>query len=245
MYFMFVDDSGNPHFTDKSQYYVISGIIIDEQSVDYVKEQLLEYKNIRFKNDYKDEEIHVHDIYKSYGNFKSLGLEEKYSLLTDLYNLIEKLPVTAISVGIDKNAFKLKHPTWNLFNAAWTFLIERFDNYINDNGYGLSKGLLRIDGSSRISQDETLRIVNQLRKHGSNFQKIKHILEEPLFVDSSLHEGIQLADASAYCTLRYLHGYQKFEPYWKIIHKKLRKNSQGIATGYGFKLFPNTRSETI
>ena len=29
MYIMYVDDSGTPHLSDESQYYVISGIIIN------------------------------------------------------------------------------------------------------------------------------------------------------------------------------------------------------------------------
>jgi hypothetical protein len=83
------------------------------------------------------------------------------------------------------------------------------------------------------------KIVNRLRRYGSHFQSIENIVEEPIFVESQIREGIQLADACAYCTVRYLNGSEKFLPYWDIVESKLRRSKSGIVLGYGLKIFPS------
>ena len=65
----------------------------------------------------------------------------------------------------------------------------------------------------------------------------KH-LRVPTFLPSKTQNGLQISDAAAYCTLKKLNNYVKFEPYWNIIKNKLRKSSSGKVEGFGYKLFP-------
>jgi hypothetical protein len=109
----------------------------------------------------------------------------------------------------------------DVFNAAWTFLTERFDKYIGEHGNTVNKGIIIVDRSSKIPEKEIWKIVNRLRRNGSHIQPVENIVEEPIFVDSQIREGIQIADACAYCTIMYLNNSEKFLQYWEIIESKL------------------------
>ena len=239
MYIMYVDDSGVPDLNDNSPFYVISGVIIHESDMTKMKNMVDEFKDRNFKSNYVNAEIHTHDIYKSRKEFDGITLQEKYDLLNKLYELINNLPITVISVGIDKKRAKNEMPHWDVFKAAWTFLIERFDSFIDDNDDSTNKGIIRIDKSCKIQESTTMELVNNLRKNGSYYQKIKHIIEEPQFLDSHRRRGLQLADVTAYCTVRNLTQSTKFQPYWNIVESKLRRSRSGQILGYGLKIFPN------
>ena len=94
------------------------------------------------------------------------------------------------------------HPYWDVFNAAWTFLTERFDKYVSDNDSSINKGIIIVDRSSKMPEKDIWKIVNRLRRNGSYFQAIENIVEEPIFIESQIREGIQLADACAYLQLK-------------------------------------------
>ena len=90
-----------------------------------------------------------------------------------------------------------------------------------------------------MPEKDIWKIVNRLRRNGSYFQAIENIVEEPIFIESQIREGIQLADACAYCTLKYLNGSEKFLRYWDIVKNKLRRSKSDVILGYGLKIFPN------
>jgi hypothetical protein len=125
-----------------------------------------------------------------------------------------------------------------LFDDAWTFLVERFEQFIDENRRNQDEGIIIVDKSSRMPEREIWKTVRTLRKFGSNYCEINHLIEEPIFIDSKIREGIQIADASAYCSFRHLMESVKFQPYWDIVRTKLRKGPGGLVTGYGFKVFP-------
>jgi hypothetical protein len=236
---MYVDDSGSPSVKDNTSYYVISGVIVHEIDINQMERKVQQYKSLNFIRGYEDAEIHVHDIYKGQRKFSELTLPRKHEILNNLYSLINTLPITIISVGISKVRLLQSHPDWDVFNAAWTFLTERFDKYVSDHGNSINKGIIIVDRSSKIPEKDIWKIVNRLRRYGSHFQSIENIVEEPIFVESQIREGIQLADACAYCTVRYLNGSEKFLPYWDIVESKLRRSKSGIVLGYGLKIFPS------
>lgn len=235
---MYVDDSGSPALKDHTKYYVISGVIVHETDMNQVERAIQRYRRTHFVDAYAESEIHVHDIYKSQKEYAALTKERKYQLLDELYHAIELLPIRVISVGIDKALVQAQKPHWNIFNAAWTFLCERFDMYIDDNGNSLNKGLIIVDKSSKMPEKEITNTVSRLRRFGSSFQDLSTLAEEPIFIDSHLREGIQVADACAYATLKNLNGHDKFTKYWDVVRGKLRSNVYGEVSGYGLKIFP-------
>jgi Protein of unknown function (DUF3800) len=233
---MYVDDSGSPGLKDGT-FYVITGVILHESIIRDFEKATQVYKRTHFR-EYANCEIHTHDIYKSKRDFSDLTLKRKYELLDSLYDFMLKLPITVISVGIEKVKFVKRYSIDYLFEDAWTFLVERFEQFINDNGQGSNEGMMIVDKSSKIPENEICKIVRRLRRIGTNFCEINHLVEEPMFIDSSIREGIQMADAAAYCTIKHLTNYVKFSSYWDILASKIRRGPTGQIEGYGFKVFP-------
>ena len=205
---MYVDDSGSPDLKDRSGYYVISGVIIHELHIRNIEVETQYYKENNFGK-YNNCEIHVSDIFNETREFKGIEPVEKYKILDSLYDFIEKLEMTVISVGIDKVEIVERYTKSLIFTYAWTQLIERFNSFISDNGNNQNKGLVITDKSSKLPENDIINIINDLRASGTDYIKVTHLVEEPIFIESKLREGIQLADASAYCTLKYLSGYTK------------------------------------
>ena len=57
-------------------------------------------------------------------------------------------------------------------------------------------------------------------------------------MDSVAVEGIQVADAIAYCTYLHKINSTEFKPYWEKIYDKFRKGENGTIRGFGIKEFP-------
>jgi hypothetical protein len=234
---MYVDDAGTPSVKDLGNYYVISGVIIEDRDLFFIERKVEDYRKLFFVKPYTDEEIHVHNIYHSEGNFGILSLADKYSLLNGIYQMIDSMPITVVSVGIDKIKSRGQYPNWNILNAAWTFLIERFDNFVYDKD-GNDNGKIVVDISTNTDTRQISTLVKTLIIAGSNIQNIRTVTEAPSFFPSKTQHVLQIADAAVYCTLRNLNNYTKFDPYWNIIKNKLRKSRFGKIEGYGYKVFP-------
>ncbi|MBV9178114.1 MAG: DUF3800 domain-containing protein [Nitrososphaeraceae archaeon] len=235
---MYVDDSGNPTLKG-GQYYVLSGIIIHETSLRDIENRVRHYKETNFKGLYANKEIHAYYMYQGEGDFKDIDPRSRIVLLRNLYTSMSLMPITIISVGIEKRLIQNAFPYWNPLRAAWIFITERFDRYISENSMNsLDKGIIMIDKGSRSSDKVATSVINHIRKNGSNTQQINHIIEEPVFISSAVSEPMQIADASAYCTMKYLTNASKFVNYWDMIYNKLRKGPNGNIIGYGLKVFP-------
>jgi len=235
---MYVDDSGSADYKDKSKKYILSGVIIYKDSIKDMKNAVNQYKIDNFIDEYIDAEIHTHDIFKSKGEFTRITLDTKYQLLDKLYETVANMDITTISVIIDKELLKKQYPTWKVFNTAWTYLVERYDKYIEFSDKVDEGGIIKIDKSTSRQQVDAFKIVKELRKDGSYWQNVDHVIQDPTFVNSAAVEGVQVADAIAYCTFRYQTGSTKFQKYWNKVYNKFRTGEFGVVKGYGVKEFP-------
>lgn len=224
---------------------MISGVIAHESGYDFMEDKIRGYKELNFSGYYRDAEIHLREIWQGKNKFEGIDFNTKCRLLNNLYSLIEALPISLIAVAINKHLIISEYPNWSVFNAAWVFLTERFDNYISDNGDLLNKGMMFVDRNSKMPDKEISRIVNSLRKNGSHIQNIKFIHEDPLFVTSIDTALLQIADAIFYCTLKQLYMTRWFNPFWLSIKNKFRDNGFGNILGYGLKIFPRKGNEAI
>ena len=68
-----------------------------------------------------------------------------------------------------------------------------------------------------------LDFINKIRRYGTGWQPIRHIVEEPLFLDSSESAGLQIADAVAYCITNTIKENCDFDSYWNMIYEKAQK----------------------
>ena len=237
---MHVDESGSISHKDNTKYYVLSGVIVNNDEIYNLKQISYKYKLSNFIRDYVDAEIHTHDIFKSRGDFTRISLEEKYHLLDELYAAISKMDIIIISIVIDKHEIQERNPSWKILDNAWLYLFERFDNYLECISNS-AEGIIKIDKSTPKQQSEVYKIIRFLRNRTADCQKTR-INTDPVFIDSASAEGIQIADAIAYCTFSHKSNSAKFESYWKMIYHKFRRDRHGHVNDYGIKEFPNKRS---
>lgn len=242
LYIMYIDESGVEEIKDQTKYFVTSGVIFHESGLAEMKKKITDFKESVFVDDLKDLEIHVHDIYKGKNDFYGLKLERRMKILDELYASISNIRFSITSVAIDKpNLLNSKWSDYDVLEKGYTFLIERFDNFLRRTN---NKGIVRIDKTSNKSialnkkDCKILDIVNHIRKHGTNLQSIKNIAEEPFFIESHLRKGLQIADAIVYCTNSYLNTNEDFKKYWDMLEHKIHTSNSGSIWGYGLYVFP-------
>ena len=242
---MYIDESGVPSYNDTSRYYLLCGVIVHNDKIKAMKRGVFDYKQVYFVNNYIDAEIHTHNICKSKDEFSSLLVNEKNNLLDHLYRMISGLPIKIISVVIDKEMLKQKHSNWKIFKTAWIILVTRFNQYLESISILEEKGLIKMDRVTVEERQELGKIIKGMRQNKEKWQRIDNIVGEPVFATSHGTEGIQIADAVAYCTTKHLAKNNHFGQYWKII-EKLSHAKDGKLLGYGLIVFPpdnNKRDE--
>ena len=231
---MYVDDSGSPSNADQTNYFVLSGVIVHDDRIKCLQKAVCDYKHANFVNEYVDSEIHSHNIHQSTGDFSKINYSAKIELLDNLYDMIREIDCIGISILINKNDLQRTHPTWKVFNTAWTFLVERYNSFLKEGSFGI--GYVRVDKSSSKGHAEITKIFRELIDHGTRFQIIDRV-SHPKFVNSSGVSGIQIADAFAYCTFQHKMKRMQFDRYWDTVYGKLRKHDFRVE-GYGYKEYP-------
>ena len=205
---MYVDESGVENKADQTKYFVVSGAVFHENALPDMKKHVQSFYDDTFTGKFKGNVIHVHDIFKGQKSFAGITRQEADDMLSSVYTLINELEFDTISVAIDKPALTAsKFSNYDVLETAYKFLIERFNNFLRRTE---NKGLIRIDKTSNkahvLNKKDCmiLSYINHIRHHGTNWQSVRNIVEEPLFYDSFVRKGLQIADAVAYCTDRYL-----------------------------------------
>lgn len=239
---MYVDEAGVEEKNDKTKYFVIGGAVFHEDDLAEMKRKVQMLRVNDFTGEFSGNEIHVHDIFKGKKEFKGIKEKQINDFLTSIYNLVNELEFSVISVAIDKPTLQTsKYSNYDVLETAYKFLVERFDNYLRRTE---NQGIIRIDRTSNKSDilnkkdRRILREISNVRHHGTNWQKVKNIAEDPLFYDSSMRKGLQIADAVVYCTNRHLNGNNDFDKYWNLLYPKFQTRYSGSIDGYGLTVFP-------
>ena len=232
---MYVDDSGSSNYTDHTNYFILSGIIVKDDKIKNLQKAVFEYKQSNFTGDFIDAEIHTYNIYKKREKFSSLDHTTKINLLDKLYEMIDNLDCIGIISVVNKKELQAKQPTWDILTASWSFLLEGYDKYLKENS--IKQGKITIDKSSNKTQHDTIRIIDRLRNWGTRCQRISQITQS-VFVDSAGVYGIQVADAFAYCALQHNKKNEQFDKYWGIIYSKLGKNNLNTISDHMYKKYP-------
>lgn len=246
MHIMYVDESGTEDLTDDSPYYITSGTIVDENYLSTLKREIKNYKDVNFVGDLSGSEIHLYDMYNCRNHFKGITTEKKWELINNLYDLINQLDIISIATCVDKQKFKIWKPdatSQDVIAMGYNMILERFQMFLQDK---TSNGIIRVDKTTDPTQYKLnlkdrfiIKHTNRIRrKHFVAFVKARNVIEEILMLDSSTRKGLQVADAVAYCTTRYLTNHQNFLRNWNIVKSKLRTNPFGKIEGFGLIIFP-------
>lgn len=265
MHILYIDESGDTSSLNQggSKVLVLTGCIVDERDK---REIEIKFRAIK-KKYYQNEEVEIKSNYLRYANPKITDKEkqspiklydqERYDALQlDIQGFLKNIPITIISVVMDKKGYWTKYPSQNPYHTAYIFLMERFQTFLT---YKDTLGLCIIDPREgrvvdKRNIDRELNDVHRLLQweKGGFWKPCPRIIEKVLFSDSALTTGIQVADLFCY-PIYHVFQYDKkqneYEWFDKISGPKLYYHSTIAASsneselgpqidGTGLKFFP-------
>ncbi len=143
--------------------------------------------------------------------------EKDLSRLADTF-YVKVLPMRmhVFSVVIDKRRLH-SHVTGDiLFKKAYELLLERIEHYLWE-FHPKHQGLIVIDDSGRAANRSLAMKHAYIQREGNEVMRFHHIVEYPMFTDSALSNGIQLADLCGYNVYRAFRNADFDYPYFKKI----------------------------
>lgn len=259
MRIMYVDESGDtiPLSQGGKKFLVLNGTIIDEGdfldiegSLRAIKHKYYGNYDIEFKSNF------IRNANPDIPEGKSplkLNDRQRYNQLeADLTKLLQDIPAINISIVIDKAGYWKQYPAQNPYDAAYVFLLERFNKYLEESE---SLGMVIIDPrEGRVEKafvGDHLRHVHGAMRHKAPFftpnsKKTERVIERLLYSDSADTIGIQLSDMYCYPVAHIYEYNKKAEEYWRfseVCLPKLRRSENGEIFGYGLKVYPNTKTD--
>jgi hypothetical protein len=220
MYLMYVDESGDCGLVNSpSRYFALSGLVLHElRWRDYLS-QLVEFRRrMRAQHSLKlREEIHVSQmIGRAPGKINRIpkhGRLAIYRKLLDELATMQELSI--VNVLVDKHG---KTSGYDVFEMAWTALIQRFENTIQHHNF---PGPRNADDRGMIFPDRTddLKLTKMMRRMryynpvpgmqamgytGYRNLQMSYIIGDPKFRLSHMSYFIQAADAVAFALYQYV-----------------------------------------
>lgn len=231
MYLLYVDESGDTgHLSAGSQteFFVLSGIVIHELEWKNTLDQIVNFRRV-LKQKYKlkiSHEIHCRDFFGKPGPTAHIPKYQRLQILKEVVTFQSQLMnYSIINIVVDKRNL---NPNFDIFENAWTALLQRFHNTIKHKNFpgpqnAMDFGLVVSDATEG---EKLTKLIRKLRRfnfvpsqYGTASIKIPldRIVEDPISRDSKHSLIVQLCDVNAY-TL-----FQNMRPN-KYYRKKGEKN---------------------
>jgi hypothetical protein len=228
MYLIYVDESGDIGLDHSpSRYFVLSGFVVHELRWNEVLDSIIAFRRslITAYGLKLREEIHAAHFMFRAGNLARIPKHVRLKILREVLDFQATLPdINIINIVVDKNG---KAPAYDVFENAWTRLIQRFHNTLSHRNFPgpqnpIDFGLLVSD---RTDEPKLRTLVRRMRRYNpvphkgaSGYRQIllTTLVEDPVHRDSLHSYFIQLADVNAYFLM------QKLNPSKYIYNKGAR-----------------------
>lgn len=265
VYFVYVDESGNRDPAvqgsrdDGTTYakdwlYVLVGLSLYE--MDWFKlEHILNQRKLQLMDrvrrdtgrrlELADTEVHSASVRnpkeRAKHPFLSQLTPDELTGLVDLYyRQVAYHSMRVFAVVIDKRHLHDYMDPEKLHRKAYELLIERVEWFIATE-HPRHRALMVVDNTSRqMNQSLAMKHSFFQREGTSSGQRIGHIVELPMFVESHLSNGVQLADLCAYNVYRAFRegdlGYPFFEQIAPSLYSAPHRSATNIE---GLKVFPD------
>jgi len=136
-----------------------------------------------------------------------------------------------------KDKLKNKYSTPKPTEYSWTLIVERFEYLLRQEPEETNNGLLFVDSDQRISEQEIKNIIWKLVRKGSFWQRVDHVIEDPIFTKSHLRNIIQLADMIGYIVHKHYRKDPQFEAWFQLLKAKMYQPDGKLST-FGLVEFP-------
>ena len=211
MYLMYIDESGDIGLNNSpTRYFILTGLVIHEQrwrttlhSVITLRQQLKQNYGLKLR-----EEIHAAHLIQKPGNLSRINKSLRLRILRDVVQHMATLPdIDLFNVVVDKQG---KPQGYDVFENAWTALIQRFENTIQHKNFRNSR-LNTVDNGILVPDDtDVTKLKNLVRKmryynpipsqtgNGYRNLNLNFVIEDPVHRKSDHSYFIQLCDVSSY-----------------------------------------------
>ena len=210
MYVLYVDESGDVGSKPgSSPCFVLSGFVVHELRWHDTLESIVDFRRrARARYGLKlREEIHASHFIHKPGDLSRIAKSMRLRLLRDVIDFQARLPhVSVLNVVVDKAG---KPADYDVFQAAWKAVIQRFENTISHRNFpgpqdSRDSGLLVVDQTDEINLralTRRMRIYNPVPKiDGSGYRQlpIRTMVEDAVHRNSLHSYFIQMSDVNAY-----------------------------------------------
>ncbi len=244
MFFLYVDSSGQTKMnrnSHDSKLYILSGVIVPEKDWKTIEENITTLKKKIFPDLNPERwELHAYEIWNSEGFFANksmrINFAKKQRIFSNVIDLICNSEITLINVVIFKNKMQDWHIMDSPLKQSWTFLVKNFEHFLKLQQNKFNNGLIISDSSQKVPESEISEAVQKLTMNGP-LQCAKHVIECPIFMESRLHNLIQLADMIAYIISKHYRCDTQFKNWFERLKLKMYQPN-GKLHELGIKEFP-------
>lgn len=236
---MYIDESGDTATSQAggSDFLVLAGCIVNESDKIQIEK---EFRAIKEKY-YYNPEVEIKSNFLRYANpdiidkYSPIKLQHKQKydeLEADIAGFLKRINVNIISVVMHKTKYWEKYPAQNPYHAAYIFLLERFQTYLQ---FKDAYGLTIIDPREGKVEKQFIgaeldNIQRMLRWQPDGFWKqCPNIIERALFSTSDLNIGIQITDLYCYPIFHVFEYNKTISEYWRfrdVVFPKLYYHTQ-------------------
>ncbi len=233
MYFLYVDESGDPGFGSQTNYYVLLGVAVAEERVNSLARQLdsIVAKHLQDPGI----ELHFRRLVKGRPPFDQLSGQERWRLVDEVFEAIGSSDVTLIASVINKRGHQNRYTFPERPDIlALEFLVERFDIFL---GKRSARGCVVYDSRGKAADEDLRSFFADWRHSGTSVRKLGNIIETIFFAPSHATRLLQVADFCAHAT--FLHYERGNSQRFRQIESRFdRDPATGNVTGYGIKEWP-------
>ena len=203
MYLLYLDDSGSAKNANE-EHLVLGGIMIYEAQVNYFTRELDRIAERIYPADPHSVEFHATQIWNGRGHpWNTIkDRDERKAIIREVLQVFANSydRAKAVACAVHKPSYPGEDP----MEIAFEDLSSRFDmmlNRLSEAHRGENqRGLIILDEST---YETTLQdLARNFRLHGTRWNRIRHLAEVPLFVDSRAARCVQVADHVAYSVFR-------------------------------------------
>jgi len=228
MHFLYLDASGQVAKYQRqktSRHYVLAGIAAKPESWHSTKERVDKLKEQYFPNPAtRPVELHCRDLHKGRGPYYGIN---RIALENEILDLTASLDVTIFGMVLNKEEHWKKYvQPWSPDLHMLEAMMNRFQWFLEREG---GVGLVVSDepGSNKERQDQ-LGAFEHYKTLGTNFKKLKNVIDTIFFTPSQTSVFLQLADFTAYAIFR------KIESNDPDRYNRIK----GKVDPYGLRVFP-------
>ena len=213
MYIMYVDESGNCGMVNSpSRYFVLTGLVVHEVRWMESLERLIAFRR-RMKAAFGlklREEIHTAQLISRPGSLARIKKSDRLTIIRSFADeLASMTELNLVNVVVRKDG---KREDFDVFGAAWSRLIQQFDNTLTYKNFPLpehpdERGTLIPDHTDDKKLTQLLRsmrryncVPDEVGASGSSSRNltVSRIVEDPSFRHSDQSLFIQATDLATY-----------------------------------------------